>query len=141
MLEIKESLKKIDQTEYTESRNIKARNTRDRFLNISPKNYISIMKGTSSKKALIPMILINEMDKDNKIYMTLDELSKLIDYPKTSLSVIFSEYRKRDFMQKIRNGVYMINPLVSYKGSKYERDKLIKEYNKLKEEGRDMNEF
>ena len=34
-----------------------------------------------------------------------------------------------DFLKKVRNGLYMVNPLVSYRGSKYERDKLIKEYN------------
>ncbi len=86
----------------------------------------------SSKKAMIPMFLISIMDKNNKIMMTLDEISKIIDYPKTSLSVLFSELRKNEFMTKERNGVYMINPLISYKGSKYERDKLVKEYNLMK---------
>lgn len=90
------------------------------------------MKDMSSKKSMIPMMLISIMDKNNKIMMTLDELSEIMDYPKTSLSVLFGEFRKNEFMIKERNGVYMINPLVSYKGSKYERDKLVEEYNAIK---------
>ena len=78
------------------------------------------------------MMLISIMDRNNKIMMTLDEISEIMDYPKTSLSVLFGELRKNEFMIKERNGVYMINPLISYKGSKYERDKLVEEYNAIK---------
>ena len=101
----------------------------ERFINISPNNYIRSLKDTSTKKAMIPMVLISLMDKNNKIYMTLDDLSIELDYPKTALSVLFGQYKKMDFLKKVRNGLYMVNPLVSYMGSKYERDKLIKEYN------------
>lgn len=101
----------------------------ERFINISPNNYIRSFKDTSTKKAMIPMVLISLMDKNNKIYMTLDDLSIELDYPKTALSVLFGQYKKMDFLKKVRNGLYMVNPLVSYRGSKYERDKLIKEYN------------
>ncbi len=132
MFEIKENKRKVDQTEYTESRNVDYKKNTNRFINISPRNYLKAMDDMSSKKAMIPMFLISIMDKNNKIMMTLDEISKIIDYPKTSLSVLFSELRKNEFMIKERNGVYMINPLISYKGSKYERDKLVKEYNLMK---------
>ncbi len=101
----------------------------ERFINISPNNYIRSLKDTSTKKAMIPMVLISLMDKNNKIYMTLDDLSIELYYPKTALSVLFGQYKKMDFLKKVRNGLYMVNPLVSYRGSKYERDKLIKEYN------------
>ncbi|PSJ31895.1 hypothetical protein UF10_04620 [Peptostreptococcus russellii] len=131
MFDIKKHDRKVDITDYTESRNVNYKKNVERFLNVSPKNYIKTMESISSKKAMIPMMLISIMDKDNKINMTLKELSELLDYPKTSLSVLFGEYRKYEFMQKVRNGVYMINPLVSYKGSKYERDKLVQEYSKI----------
>ena len=119
---------KIDRPNYTESRAVDFKEEKNRFLNISPKNYIKSMGDISTKKNLIPIMLISIMDKDNKIFNSLDELSEILSYPKTGLSVLFGEYYKNDFMIKIRNGVYMINPLISYKGSKYERDKLIKEY-------------
>ena len=89
------------------------------------------MESISTKKSMMPMMLISIMDKDNKIAMNLDELAIKLNYPKTSLSVLFKEYEKMDFMKKERNGLYMVNPLVSYKGSKYERDKLIAMYSKI----------
>ncbi len=132
VFEINKNKRKVDQTEYTESRNVDYIKNTNKFLNISPKNYLKAMKDMNSKKSMIPMLLISMMDKNNKIMMTLDEISEIIDYPKTSLSVLFGEFRKNEFMIKERNGVYMINPLISYKGSKYERDKLVEEYNAIK---------
>lgn len=124
---------KFDIADYTESRTVNIQEEKNKFLNISPKNYLKSMEKISTKKSLIPLTLINIMDKNNKIYMNLDEMSKLIEYPKTGLSVLFGEYKKIDFMIKVRTGVYMVNPLISYKGSKYERDKLLKEYNEYKD--------
>lgn len=132
MFELNRHSRKIDQTEYTESRNVEYRKTSNKFLNVSPKNYVRAMDKISPKKSIIPMMLIGIMDKNNKIIMTLDELAEILDYPKTSLSVLFGEYRKNEFMLKVRNGVYMVNPLVAYKGSKYERDKLMEEYNEVR---------
>lgn len=132
MFEIKENSRRKDNADFTESRVMDSRKSIDRFINISPQNYIKALEDTMPKKSMIPITLISIMDRDNKINMTLDELSELLQYPKTGLSVIFGEYKRRDFLRKIRNGVYMINPLISYKGSKYERDKLVYSYNQIK---------
>lgn len=132
MFEIKENSRRKDNADFTESRVMDSRKSIDRFINISPQNYIKALENSMPKKSMIPIILISIMDRDNKINMTLDELSELLQYPKTGLSVIFGEYKRRDFLRKIRNGVYMINPLISYKGSKYERDKLVYSYNQIK---------
>lgn len=132
MFEIKENSRRKDNADFTESRVMDSRKSIDRFINISPQNYIKALEDTMPKKSMIPIVLISIMDRDNRINMTLDELSELLQYPKTGLSVIFGEYKRRDFLRKIRNGVYMINPLISYKGSKYERDKLVYTYNQIK---------
>ncbi len=87
--------------------------------------------GSYTKKDLIPLMLIEAMDRENKIRMTLDEMAEIFDYPKTSLSTLFTKLKKRDFIQRVRNGEYMINPAISYKGSKPERDQLMEEYNSL----------
>ncbi|MST61926.1 hypothetical protein FYJ71_02920 [Peptostreptococcus anaerobius] len=132
MFEIKENSRRKDNADFTESRVMDSRKSIDRFINISPQNYIKALENSMPKKSMIPIVLISIMDRDNRINMTLDELSELLQYPKTGLSVIFGEYKRRDFLRKIRNGVYMINPLISYKGSKYERDKLVYSYNQIK---------
>ena len=123
--------RKLDKDRYSESQMVNYKKEPDRFINISPNNYIRSLKDTTSKKAMIPMALISLMDKNNKIYMTLDDLSEKLDYPKTGLSVLFGIYKEMDFLKKLRNGLYMVNPLISYRGSKYERDKLVKEYNSV----------
>nr|WP_312213192.1 replication/maintenance protein RepL [Clostridioides sp.] len=96
------------------------------------KNYLKVVEKSYTKKNLIPLLLLNLMDKNNKIFMTLEELSKEFDYPKTTLSSNFSDLKKRDFLQRVKNGEYMINPSISYSGSKMDRRKLLDEYNSLK---------
>ena len=131
MFDLEHKPRKLNKDRYSESQLVNYKKEHERFINISPNNYIRSLKDTSTKKAIIPMVLISLMDKNNKIFMTLDDLSLELDYPKTGLSVLFGKYKKMDFLKKIRNGLYMVNPLVSYRGSKYERDKLIKEYNSV----------
>ena len=131
MFDLEHKPRKLNKDRYSESQLVNYKKEHERFINISPNNYIRSLKDTSTKKAMIPMVLISLMDKNNKIFMTLDDLSLELDYPKTGLSVLFAQYKKMDFLKKIRNGLYMVNPLVSYRGSKYERDKLIKEYNSV----------
>jgi len=131
MFDLEHKPRKLNNDRYSESQLVNYKKEHERFINISPNNYIRSLKDTSTKKAMIPMVLISLMDKNNKIFMTLDDLSLELDYPKTGLSVLFGQYKKMDFLKKIRNGLYMVNPLVSYRGSKYERDKLIKEYNSV----------
>ena len=131
MFDLEHKPRKLNNDRYSESQLVNYKKEHERFINISPNNYIRSLKDTSTKKAMIPMVLISLMDKNNKIFMTLDDLSLELDYPKTGLSVVFGQYKKMDFLKKIRNGLYMVNPLVSYRGSKYERDKLIKEYNSV----------
>ena len=129
MFDLEHKPRKLNKDRYSESQMVNYNKEHERFINISPNNYIRSLKDTTTKKAMIPMVLISLMDKNNKIYMTLDDLSIELNYPKTALSVLFGQYKKMDFLKKVRNGLYMVNPLVSYRGSKYERDKLIKEYN------------
>ena len=131
MFDLEHKPRKLNKDRYSESQLVNYKKEHERFINISPNNYIRSLKDTSTKKAMIPMVLISLMDKNNKIFMTLDDLSLELDYPKTGLSVLFGQYKKMDFLKKIRNGLYMVNPLVSYRGSKYERDKVIKEYNSV----------
>lgn len=131
MFDLEHKPRKLNNDRYSESQLVNYKKEHERFINISPNNYIRSLKDTSTKKAMIPMVLISLMDKNNKIFMTLDDLSLELDYPKTGLSVLFGQYKKMDFLKKIRNGLYMVNPLVSYRGSKYVRDKLIKEYNSV----------
>ena len=131
MFDLEHKPRKLNKDRYSESQLVNYKKEHERFINISPNNYIRSLKDTSTKKAMIPMVLISLMDKNNKIFMTLDDLSLELDYPKTGMSVLFGQYKKMDFLKKIRNGLYMVNPLVSYRGSKYERDKLIKEYNSV----------
>lgn len=132
-MEIVKKKRRVDSIGYTESQIVEYGNSKDRFLNLSPKNFIRSFEDVSTKKFMIPMLLIEMMDKYNMIFHTLDEFSKILEYPKTGLSVLFGEYRRQDFMQKVRNGVYIINPLVAYRGSKYERDEILKNYNRAKE--------
>ena len=102
MFDLEHKPRKLNKDRYSESQLVNYKKEHERFINISPNNYIRSLKDTSTKKAMIPMVLISLMDKNNKIFMTLDDLSLELDYPKTGLSVLFGQYKKMDFLKKIR---------------------------------------
>lgn len=103
------------------------------FTKIWIKNYIDVVQEDYSKIDLIPFLLIESMDKHNKIKSTLANLSKKFNYPKTKLSVAFKNLKSKDFLRKIQNGLYMINPNIAYKGTSEHRAIAINEYFGLSE--------
>ncbi len=129
MLEINSSSKIDADQRYTESKDLIQK--KDKYSNFCFKNFIKVVENSYTKKDLIPLMLVECMDKENRIRMTLEEMSIKFDYPKTSLSTLFTKLKKRDFLKRVRNGEYMINPVISYKGSKPERNYLMEIYNSL----------
>lgn len=121
----KKSIEPIRETSIVRAR-------KNSFLNISIKNYIASVEDEYNKKNLIPLIFLEIMNRDNKIFMTLDELSKEINYPKTTLSTLITKLRNMDFLVRVRNGVYMINPMIAFRGNAQDRERLIDEYQKIK---------
>ncbi|MDR0880913.1 MAG: replication/maintenance protein RepL [Clostridioides sp.] len=113
-------------TDYTESSEVFVK--KDKYSNLCLENYVKVMEKIYTKKDMIPILLIEMMDRDNRIRMTLDELSEKLSYPKTSLSSYFGKLKKMDFIKRVRNGEYMINPSISYKGSRMDRESLLTEY-------------
>ncbi|MDB0439806.1 plasmid replication protein [Clostridioides difficile] len=105
---------------------------KSKYMNVCFKNYIKVAEGMYTKRDLIPIKLINSMDKNNKIRKTLHELSYEFEYPKTSLSSLFTELKKLDFLQRVKNGEYMINPHIAYKGNRTDKENLLEEYNQIK---------
>ncbi|TQQ85310.1 plasmid replication protein [Peptacetobacter hominis] len=121
---------KVDINEqYTESRNIVGK--KDKYSNLCLKNLIRVVGDSYTKKDIIPLLLIERMDRDNRIRMTLDEMSREFDYPKTGLSTLFTKLKKKDFLKRVKNGEYMINPAISYRGSRMDREDLIEEYHSI----------
>ncbi|MDI3073372.1 replication/maintenance protein RepL [Clostridioides difficile] len=124
------TLKKDLNQEYTESKSLVM--NKSKYMNVCFKNYIKVVEGMYTKRDLIPLKLINSMDKNNKIRKTLYELSCEFEYPKTSLSSLFTELKKMDFLQRVKNGEYMINPHIAYKCSRADKESLLAEYNQIK---------
>ena len=98
------------------------------FTKVWVSNYIDVVKEDSLKKDLIPFQLIDIMDKHNKLKFTLVDMSKKLNYPKSKLSVLLKELRGKDFLRRIRNGLYMINPNIAYKSTSENRTIALKEY-------------
>lgn len=74
------TLKKDLNQEYTESKSLIM--NKSKYMNVCFKNYIKVVEGMYTKRDLIPLKLINSMDKNNKIRKTLYELSCEFEYPK-----------------------------------------------------------
>lgn len=92
------TLKKDLNQEYTESKSLVM--NKSKYMNVCFKNYIKVVEGMYTKRDLIPLKLINSMDKNNKIRKTLYELSCEFEYPKNFFIFIVYGAEKNGFFTK-----------------------------------------
>jgi len=86
------------------------------------------MEALGSKKLKVAMFLLSVKDDDNYVNLTYQEM---MDYTKISRQTITDTIKiliQENFMKKIRNGKYLINPDIMFKGGKNKRMNIMLTY-------------
>ena len=131
LIKVKEHLIDKQTGEITIKENIELRDKN--FYKFWLQNFMSYINSEFQISHQVFFLLIEKMDKHNKLNMTIDELSKKIKINKRTLYRELNELKRFNLIRKIKNGTYMINPDVIYQSTSENRNIAVLEYNNLKE--------
>jgi len=102
---------------------------------------LNIIEIIGTKKLKIVKYILNKMNtKDNTIYFTQRGLSKELGISLQTINDTIKILIETNFMKKVQNGVYQINPDIIIKGNSGKRVNLLIQYknidNKNNKEGK-----
>lgn len=83
-----------------------------------------------NKKIKILTFIMNNVNSDNMFLMTYDEMAKEIGVSKPTIIETMKALISSNFLAKVRNGQYQINPDVIFKGGKNSRMNVLLQYTK-----------
>ena len=93
---------------------------------------IGILEIIGTKKlVIVKWILNNFNDKDNIVFFTQRKLVKELGISIKTINETIKLLLENNFMKKIQNGVYMINPDILVKGKTGKRMNLLIQYNNI----------
>ena len=121
----------IDTGEYVEVDQITKRQYGSKhFWKCYLMDFMSIL-GIVESKQLDVLIYILEHTKqsDNTFIGTYDKISKDTNVSRPTISTIMKKLQNTNFIKKVQNGVWMVNPCIMMKGNDHKKHMLISYYN------------
>ncbi|MGE2624342.1 replication/maintenance protein RepL, partial [Escherichia coli] len=77
--------------------------------------------------------IMQNINSDNLFLMTYDEMAKELSISKPTIVETMKALQSSNFLKKVRNGQYAINPDVIFKGNKTNRLNVLIQYQKNEE--------
>jgi len=97
---------------------------------------MSILDLLGGKKLEILKYLLSKMSNvDNTIIARYDDIMQDLKVSRQTVSNTLKILREANFIKKVANGVYMVNPDIIIKGSGSKKDALMVKYIKIDEQG------
>lgn len=121
----------IDTGEYVEVDQITKRQYGSKhFWKCYLMDFMSIL-GIVESKQLDVLIYILEHTKqsDNTFIGTYDKISKDTNVSRPTISTIMKKLQNTNFIKKVQNGVWMVNPCIMMKGNDHKKHMLVSYYN------------
>ena len=75
--------------------------------------------------------IIDNLDSENMFYMTQTEVSKELGIGRTTVNEAFKILENDNFLKKLREGKYQVNPDYVFKGGMNKRMRVMLDYNKV----------
>ena len=88
------------------------------------------LQALGNKKLIVALYLMSIRDKDNMIYKTYEEMRQDILISRGTIIETIKILENEDFIKKIRNGKYQINPNIIFKGDNKKRMNVMMTYQK-----------
>ena len=90
----------------------------------------------SSKKTKIAYYLLDCADRENRIIKSYDELAKECEVSYQTVAITMKSLVDAGFLVRQRNGVYVINPNVVFKGGYNDRMNVLYKFSNIKTKGK-----
>ena len=103
------------------------------FMKIWMKNYINAMEMIGNQKTKIAFWIIENLDAQNRLVSTNREIAEATDTSLQTVSKTMVILQNEDFLSKIRNGCYMVDPDILFKGQHAKRMNVLNKYHAIGE--------
>lgn len=101
------------------------------FMKIFLMNLLNQIDEVGNKKTSVMFYIIDNLDKDNMFHMTQTEVVKATGIGRTTVNEAFKILENCNFLKKIRDGKYQINPNSVYKGGYKSRMRVLLDYQNI----------
>lgn len=98
------------------------------FHKVWMKNFISTLDMVGNQKTRLAFWIIENLNKENQLTMTYRQISNASGISLDTVSKTMSILLEADFLKKINQGCYMVNPDVLFKGSRNGRLNILNQY-------------
>lgn len=90
-----------------------------------------------SKKLKIVTYIMQNLNEENMFIMTYRKLERKLGVSRPTIAETFKTLQEANFLKRVQNGVYQVNPDVIFKGGKSKRLSVLIQYKKLEDESKE----
>ncbi|WP_061574554.1 replication/maintenance protein RepL [Heyndrickxia coagulans] len=83
-----------------------------------------------NQKIRVAMFILNNVNKENEFIMTYRVIAEKTGISLQTITETMKALQESNFLKKIRNGYYRLNPDIIFKGGKEDRLEVLIRYNK-----------
>lgn len=87
-----------------------------------------------NQKTRLAFWIIDNLDKENKLTMTYRQISEKSGISLDTVRVTMKSLMESNFLERINQGAYRVNPDVVFKGTRQGRLNVLYQYNEVKQE-------
>ena len=95
------------------------------------KSFISTLDLVGNQKTKLAFWLIENLNKENQLTMTYRQISEKTNISLETVRKTMAILLEVNFLKRINQGVYQVNPDILFKGNKNTRLNLLTQYNNL----------
>lgn len=95
---------------------------------------ISSLDLIGNQKTRLAFWIIDHLDKENKLTMTYRQIAEKSGISLDTVRVTMKSLMESNFLERINQGAYRVNPDVIFKGGKTDRMNVLYQYNDVKRE-------
>ena len=101
------------------------------FTKVWMKNFISTLDLVGNQKTKLAFWIIENLNKENQLTMTYRQISEKTNISLETVRKTMTILLEVNFLKRINQGVYQVNPDILFKGNKNTRLNLLTQYNNL----------
>lgn len=101
------------------------------FTKVWMKNFISTLDLVGNQKTKLAFWIIENLNKENQLTMTYRQISEKTNISLETIRKTMTILLDANFLKRINQGVYQVNPDILFKGNKNNRLNLLTQYNNL----------
>lgn len=101
------------------------------FTKVWMKNFISTLDLVGNQKTKLAFWIIENLNKENQLTMTYRQISEKTNISLETVRKTMMILLEVNFLKRINQGVYQVNPDILFKGNKNTRLNLLTQYNNL----------